>query len=188
MQVPFTLVPFEEMNRKQAMQYLNWYIEVLDERIAYLANHVHETGGDVIFDYSPDSLISIWKWFMPRVELVPMTEKEINEEIGVIEPWMEKHIPNFGMKISSYTWRVMYDITAYCGQVIIKNIPGLYWGCVCKPKSLIGVNEPCLLGFPQKGSICLNGKVDVCRMKSMETHDDRQLYSLYELCKELKGL
>lgn len=46
MQLPFKTVPFKEMNRKQAVQYLNWYIEVLDERIAYLANHVRETGGN----------------------------------------------------------------------------------------------------------------------------------------------
>lgn len=38
MQLPFTTVPFEEMSKKQAMQYLNWYIETLDERITYLEN------------------------------------------------------------------------------------------------------------------------------------------------------
>ena len=124
MQLPFETVPFAKMNRKQAVQYLNWYIEVLDERIAYLANHVHETGEDVIFDYSPESLDPLWEWFMPRVKLVPMSE----EEMKGIKPWMVKHMPELGLEVSTYTWLVMYDITAYCGQVIVKNIPGDFLG------------------------------------------------------------
>lgn len=53
---------------------------------------------------------------MKRVEVIPMTRKEIRAEMGNLEPWME-----------------------IC-------IPGIYWG-VSKPKSLVGVNEPRLLGF-----------------------------------------
>ena len=185
MQVPFTLVPFEEMNRKQAMQYLNWYVQVMDERIAYLANHVHETGGDVIFDYSPESLDPLWEWFMPRVKLVPMSEEKRKEEMRGIKPWMVEDMPELGLEISSYTWRVMYDITAYCGQVIVKNIPELHWGCLSKPKSLVGVNEPRLLGFPHKMSYYLWNAVDICRQESLEAQNSQGIYSIYQICKRM---
>ena len=185
MQLPFETVPFKEMNRKQAVQYLNWYIEVMDERIAYLENHVHETGGDVVFDYSPESLKPLWRCFMKRVEVIPMTRKEILDEMGNLEPWMETCIPVHMDKMSTYTWRVMYDITAYCGQVIIKNVPGIYWGCLSKPKSLVGVNEPRLLGFSHDMDYYLWGSVDACRIRGMRDPDDPGLYCLYEICKEM---
>ena len=185
MQLPFETVPFAKMNRKQAVQYLNWYIEVVDERIAYLANHVHETGGDVVFDYTPESLKPLWEWFMPRVEVIPMTSDEIQKKMVGIEPWMKDCIPENMDKMSTYTWRVMYDITAYCGQVIIKNIPGIHWGCLSKPKSLLGVNEPRLLGFPHKMSAYLWGRVDVCRLRSMRSAENGGLYKVYENCKKL---
>ncbi len=185
MQLPFETVPFKEMNRKQAVQYLNWYIEVLDERIAYLANHVHETGGDVIFDYSPESLDPLWEWFMPRVKLVPMSEERRKEEMKGIKPWMVKYMPELGLEISSYTWRVMYDITAYCGQVVVKNIPELHWGCLSRPKSLVGLNEPCLLGFPHKMRYYVWNAVDICRQNRLEDPNAEGISRIYRVCKEM---
>lgn len=137
-------------------------------------------------DYTPESLKPLWEWFMPRVKVVQMNPEEIRAEMVGLEPWMEDCILEHTEKISSDTGAIMYDITAYCGQVIIKNIPGIYWGCLCKPKSLIGVNEPRLLGFPHKLSAYLWGRVDACRLKSMENPNSSGLYGVYEICKEMR--
>ena len=33
MVIPFMMVPFEEMKKKQAEQYYRWYVDTLDERL-----------------------------------------------------------------------------------------------------------------------------------------------------------
>ncbi len=67
--MPFIMVPFEEMKKKQAEQYYRWYIDTMDERICRLQNYITETGKFLVLDKTPESLIGLWEWFEPRIDL-----------------------------------------------------------------------------------------------------------------------
>ena len=62
MVIPFEVVPFEEMKKKQVEQYFQWYMDTLVERLCRLQNYITKTGGTVVLDKTPESLISLWEW------------------------------------------------------------------------------------------------------------------------------
>ena len=74
--IPFKTVPFEEMKKKQAEQYYRWYMDTLDERVCRLQKHIMETGNTLVLDKTPESLIGLWEWFEPRIELCQKTYLE----------------------------------------------------------------------------------------------------------------
>lgn len=47
---PFETVPFEEMNKKQVVQYFDWFIETKAERIRYIDNClIHIKNGVIMY-------------------------------------------------------------------------------------------------------------------------------------------
>ena len=109
--LPFEMIPFAEMKKKQAEQYLQWYVD-----------------------------------------------------------------------ISLNTLIIAYDISAYLGEVIIKNHPQIKGGYLSKPKRLHGVNRPRLLGFEAGLSAYTYGRVEVCIRKSIKAPGKMYLYNAYEIC------
>lgn len=185
MQVPFELVSFEQMNKKQTKQYFEWFMETLDERISILQSYLKETGSNVILDKTPESLIGLWEWFMDRIEMVPKSEKEINAELEARPEWMHNHVLASTRKFSEQTCLLAYNIAAYFGEVVRGNNPQVYWGYLTTPKKLDGVNAPRLRGYAGNMSSYLYGKIQVCMRKNLREKDKMRLFNLYKLDEQL---
>lgn len=180
---PFELVPFVDMKKKQAEQYLAWYIDTIEQRIQNLEQYINSTGTHMVLDKTPDSLIELWDWFTKQIEVCIKSDEELELEIEKRPDWMREHIMNDRRKLSPNTLLLAYDISAYFGEVLVKNNSNIYWGYLSKPKKLHGVNHPRLLGFAHDMSVYTYGRVEVCTWKSIRTAADKMLlFNLYQIC------
>lgn len=183
--IPFMVVPFEEMKKKQAEQYYRWYMDTLDERICRLQKHITETGNMLVLDKTPESLIGLWEWFEPRIELCQKTDLELEDEVNGASERMRYHVLENTKKLSVETVTIAWDIAAYFGEVIIVNNPQIRWGYLTTPKKLHGVNRPRLLGFAGDMTVYVYGRIEVGIWKSLDKFDKMRLYDMYIVCKDM---
>ena len=179
---PFELISFEDMKKKQAEQYFVWYIDTIEQRIQNLEKYINLTGTRMVLDKTPNSLIELWDWFSNHIEVCTKDEQELMLESAMRPDWIKAHIMSDRRKLSLNTIMIAVDISAYFGEVFIKNNPNIYWGYLSKPKKLHGVNRPRLLGFAGDMSVYVYGRVEVCIWKTIETVDNMHLFNMYQIC------
>lgn len=179
---PFELISFEDMKKKQAEQYFVWYIDTIEQRIQNLEKYINLTGTRMVLDKTPNSLIELWDWFSNHIEVCTKDEQELMLESAMRPDWIKAHIMSDRRKLSLNTIMIAVDISAYFGEVFIKNNPNIYWGYLSKPKKLHGVNRPRLLGFVGDMSVYVYGRVEVCIWKTIETVDNMHLFNMYQVC------
>lgn len=179
---PFELISFEDMKKKQAEQYFVWYIDTIEQRIQNLEKYINLTGTRMVLDKTPDSLIELWDWFSNHIEVCTKDEQELMLELTMRPDWIKAHIMSDRRKLSLNTIMIAVDISAYFGEVFIKNNPNIYWGYLSKPKKLHGVNRPRLLGFAGDMSVYPYGRVEMCIWKTIETVDNMHLFNMYQVC------
>lgn len=182
MNPPFELIPFEDMKKKQAEQYFVWYIDTIEQRIQNLEKYINLTGTHMVLDKTPNSLIELWDWFSNHIEVCTKDEQELMLELAMRPNWIKAHIMSDRRKLSLNTIMIAVDISAYFGEVFIKNNPNIYWGYLSKPKKLYGVNRPRLLWFAGDMSVYVYGRVEVCIWKTIETVDNMHLFNMYQIC------
>ena len=179
---PFELISFEDMKKKQAEQYFVWYIDTIEQRIQNLEKYINLTGTRMVLDKTPNSLIELWDWFSNHIEVCTKDEQELMLELAMRPNWIKAHIMSDRRKLSLNTIMIAVDISAYFGEVFIKNNPNIYWGYLSKPKKLHGVNRPRLLGFAGDMSVYPYGRVEMCIWKTIETVDNMHLFNMYQVC------
>lgn len=179
---PFELISFEDMKKKQAEQYFVWYIDTIEQRIQNLEKYINLTGTHMVLDKTPNSLIELWDWFSNHIEVCTKDEQELMLELAMRPNWIKAHIMSDRRKLSLNTIMIAVDISAYFGEVFIKNNPNIYWGYLSKPKKLHGVNRPRLLGVAGDMSVYVYGRVEVCIWKTIETVDNMHLFNMYQVC------
>ena len=104
---PFILVPFEEMNKKQVVQYFDWFINTKSERMRYLQEYIFNHKGEVVIDKSPKSLIDLWIWFKERIVWEEETQEVIENRLKSSPKWMHSHILEDTTKLSTQTLMVV---------------------------------------------------------------------------------
>ena len=114
--------------------------------------------------------------------MCPQTEDEIKAELEARPEWMVPHILENPNKFTVDTLILAYDISAYFGEVIVKNNSQIYWGYLTRPKKLYGVNRPQLLGFTGNVPVFPYGRVEICMRRSLKSADKTLLYNMYEIC------
>jgi len=142
----------------EAKQYFGWYMEHLDERCEYIIEKAAAGLGcsKSVFDYSFDSLIPLWRWFLSDAE----TEVRSRERAELIRGCYAQNASQLDFfadlindrrdepLLSVYSEMVLRDVGMYWGQTFYKNCPDvLKWGYKRTPKNYIHVNEPLLMGF-----------------------------------------
>lgn len=181
MQIPFELVPFEEMNKKQAEQYFNWFMETKEERLQNLQRYISRDTKEVLLDKTPNSLIGLWKWFQAKIIWEEKTKEELQTELAERPEWMKKHIIESTQKLSLVTRIIAFDISVYFGEVMVCNNDSLYWGYKMKPKKLDGVNRPIIMGFVGEQCFLPYTLIEVCIRKTTRCPNDSQLFDLYHV-------
>lgn len=177
---PFEFKGFDNMNKKQAEEYFQWYLSQIAYRIEVLSDYVQKDGVKVKFDYSVESLIPIWEWYQSKIILESKTEEELEKDKERYPKWMEDEISK--TKISLETWKFGMDIAIYFAETVIENNNGkIYWGYFTKPKNRMSVNRPVLLGFMADMDLdpCLI--VENCTRKSSRELQKTILYDMYNV-------
>ena len=140
METPFPLAPFEEMKKKQAEQYFQWFIQDRENRIAVLQNHIKETGGNIQLDKSVQSLLPLWEWFEDQMEWEEVGREELNRRLSNGPEWMHPYILEDTMEPTLLTKAIVVDIANYCGDTFIQHNFTISWGYLTRPKALDGIN------------------------------------------------
>lgn len=145
---PFEMKSFEEMNKKEAKQFFDWYISQIPSRIEVLKEI---TENKIPLDYSKESLISLFTWYLSQITIYKLSDKEIEAELEdlrqypdfVFEDEKERLLAN-PVELKKEDYALAMDIAIYYGETIIKNYPQVKWTFFTKPKSYAYLNEPIL--------------------------------------------
>ena len=145
-QPPFTL-EFRTMSTEEATNYFNWFMGQIPIRIKVLEQAVQSTAGyeDWQADYTPASLEKLGQWFCEHVETRKRTEDE-KEAIYSKAPEWFRSVEIEDWELTNRTFSLAIDIGMYLSCVLEKNVPGLKWELVRKPKNDVDFQQPVLVG------------------------------------------
>jgi len=148
--VPPLGLDFHNMTPKQAEESFGWHIQKIPERVEYLRNRCSKdlavSAND--FDFSPKSLVILWRWFLESACIVKTTKDELKQ--------MRENFGQFGEsfinkeKLSVVTEYIIRDIGMYLGEIYVRNYQSIRWSFYIKPKRDFFVNRPLLTGFIDK--------------------------------------
>lgn len=142
--IPPVEKPMNRLTQAEAQAFFDWYTGKLEERTAYLRRVTKLT-----LDYTPASLVPLWKWFLRHAEIEktpPARLAELKEQLAgnpLADTVLKEHTQQFSLQ----TEYIIRDIGMYWGQVFVKNYPSIRWGYYTAPKRDMFVNRPLLLGF-----------------------------------------
>lgn len=143
----------DEFTSKMAKDYFDWYMEMIPSRIQYLSEvhlrHTKNNGNKL--DYSPESLIDLWDWFIDIAEIEKTPSKNIKklrkDLKGLPDSFVEHVVRENEDRFTLLTEYIIRDIGMYMGEVLVKTSDQLSWSYFTKPKNLMHVNTPLLKGF-----------------------------------------
>jgi hypothetical protein len=145
-QPPFTL-EFRIMSREVAKDYFDWFKEQIPVRIRILEQAVQSTAGyeDWEADDMPESLEKLGQWFYEHVETRKRTKGEKDAIYSKAPKWF-RSVEIQDWELTNRTLSLTMDIGMYLGRVFEKNLPGLKWVMVKKPKNDANYQQPVLVG------------------------------------------
>lgn len=171
---------FRTLAKRQAKQYFDWYIEQAKPRISQLYQYMLATNGaNFSCDYTPQSLVALWEWFEPQINMVGKSAEEYEEELKKFPGWMHDSILRETLSIK--TLALITDISFYFAETFIGCNPTIHWGYFTKPKNEVSVNMPVLMGFKSNMKLDPRRIVHVCALKSCKSHDTNRLIDIYHV-------
>ena len=143
-QPPFAL-NLRDMPKDELKRYLEWFMEVLPERVKGVVEAVRETPGFETWqaDYTPASLDTLGQWFAGQVETRIRTQEELQKIQSQQQFSMD--VPN--EELTNRTFSLAMDIGMYLSQVLLENYPFLKWEQPLGNKKFIDYGQPVLVKF-----------------------------------------
>ncbi|MDE6716055.1 MAG: hypothetical protein K2J74_06200, partial [Muribaculaceae bacterium] len=125
---PILLGDMEDVPKKELRELGKWFFAIKESRLIELEKFIHRDPefSNWKMDYTPESLITIQPWAEKQVITEPLTETDIAR-------WKESiHYTKFRMpiperKVSAITDFIMFDLSIYFGEVLIRNNDRLEW-------------------------------------------------------------
>jgi hypothetical protein len=170
---------FLSLTDEEAQTFFQHYLGLRDSRLALLKRTFHETseGKEVDLDFSPNSLVLLWRWAAKQLRRREYTDAELLH-IKSLPDWFEQyHLAN--KPLSEDTLILLNDIAYYLGEVLIRNLPNVRWQ-VCKTgvERYCDENQPVLSGFMDP--VDPRGSVKIAALKTLEgTSGDQALLDIY---------
>lgn len=151
--IPPVLKNHLDFTESEAEQYYKWFLANVDSRADYLRNYISlkQNIPQDKLDFSLDSLIIIWEWFLS----VALVEKVSGEELenvrkryeGVPQPMFEHLVEQNSLRLSTTTEYILFDIGMYAAKLFTRSYPCLKWKLKLKPKRDVNANLPVIIGF-----------------------------------------
>ena len=162
---------------RQVNEFFEWYVKQSEERINILMEHcLKTTEGNLRLDFTPESLIDLWKWYETQMELVEKDPEELRKEIENTPVDFREDISK--TDFSNYTYALIIDIAFYFAEVMLRNNPTLHWGYITKPKNDINAKCPVLKGFSYNQTL---NPVRIVTVLSLRSKDEKEINRLYEV-------
>lgn len=147
--------PFEELSKEEAKAYFDWFIGHVDERSEYIRQKVSEGLNVPInsLDFSLESLIYIWRWFLEIAELQKTPRavlREIRRELkaaGESKEFIKDVLRERSVELSIFSRYVIRDIGMYVGKMFVSNFPSLRWDYHTNTSKDSFANMPQIFGF-----------------------------------------
>lgn len=149
-QPPFLTLKFRTMSRAEANRHFIWFLEQIPIRISILEHAVKSIASYESWkaDYTPESLEDLGQWFYENIETRSRSEAEKEEIYNNAPEWFRK-VEVQDWQLSNRTFSLVMDIGMYLSQVFEKNLSGLKWVMVEKPKNDAYYQQPVLKGTGQ---------------------------------------
>ncbi len=137
---------FREFSKKEAAEYLEWFLSVQDERLSYLEEMVKRDFPEWQADYSRDSLVTLYEWFKKNVSYRLKTPEEYEADLKALEktPLLKKVIKISDKTLSYKAVSVCFDSGIYFGRCINHALKDAYWKYLEKPKNELFYHRPVL--------------------------------------------
>ena len=180
---PFLMEEFDKLSKSKAKQHFEWYINQIPSRLNLLHDYYSESCKTKNqLDFSKQSLVLIWDWYIKNVELIEKLNSEIEGEKAIIPNWMHETITQ--TKIATKWKSIAHDIGLYFATSLIKGNNSLKWDIVYTPKNFISVNKPIVSGFNSKlildPAIIINNLSNKCIDNSADKEDLLNIYNYWQ--------
>ena len=80
---------FHLLNKKEAQRYFDWFINIIPERIAMLRRACIEDGVGDILDYTPESLVPLWRWYLDDVQIEELSREKYESRLASVPDYYE---------------------------------------------------------------------------------------------------
>jgi hypothetical protein len=180
---------FEKLTKRNAKEYFDAYLGRMDAALVRFATKLRELGvpGEAI-DYSPESLVQVWKAVHPLLEYGNREETKKHPNLPMWY-WVElANNPNDpDIDFTPETLGLIDGLSYYVAKVFLKNVDGMHWEIDNDPKSFF-YNKPVVFtkSLSKEGkfipeiqpvSIAIVGALGALR-KSLR-HKDERLFEVY---------
>lgn len=141
----------DELGEEDAYEFLKWYVDHMDERIAILKDFIEndpEMKDKINLDYSAESLIPLNKWLARQIIKESKGFQWMKERFNEKDWLVHELIP--GKKpFTNEIKKITVDVAYYWAKVFLVKHPELYWDIVTLKQmpDYMFPNEPGLLGF-----------------------------------------
>lgn len=170
---------FLGMTNQEAQAFFEQYLKLREERLNVLRQRFDETqsGGEIELDFTPESLVPLWRWASSHFTLREHTAEELKHIMQLPEWFREYQLTT--KDLSPESKQLLIDIAYYFAEVFVRNHAGIQWE-ICKPrvKRDGDGNQPVLTGF----KVAMNPRrlVDVAARKTLSRRaGEDELLRLY---------
>ena len=136
---------FYSLSKEEALSYFDWFIGVIPERVELLRKACKSDGVGDILDYTPESLVPLWRWYLGDVQIVPISQEKHEAQLAAAPDYLKENVRRY--EIAGGYRLIAWDISIYFAECMLRACPTLRWGVVFKPKNYIHLNMPVLVGF-----------------------------------------
>lgn len=180
--IPPVIKDFEEFSKAETKQYFDWYVAQSEKRINQLQKYIILTGAsDVVLNGTVSSLVPLWKWLEENVATEKKSEEELEIEMVGRPKWMYEEIRKNDWKFTTLTNALAVDVSFYFAQIFLNNYECIRWGYYTKPKNLVSVNRPVLVGFVDNTFLDPRRIVINCCRLSMHEKKETELLETYKV-------
>ena len=178
----------DELGEEDAYEFLKWYVDHMDERIAILKDFIDsdpEMKDKINLDYSAESLIPLNKWLARQIIKESKGFQWMKEKFNEKDWLVHELIP--GKKpFTNEIKKITVDVAYYWAKVFLVKHPELYWDIITLKQipNYMFPNEPGLLGFENGKFFQTNHMTHVVITKIVDDSTGTYMYDTYKYWEE----
>lgn len=175
---------FLKLTKEEVKEFFNNYIKESPKQIDILTSKIEEwTNGECKkeeYDYSPESLIKLWKIVKFKMRIV----SRLPEEDIEVPKWVRESSFYESKKFTYETKVLIIRVAYYLAEVLLRNNHQLQWGVgeLDENKNYLYANRPVIQGFKGESELSPIDIIEVSAYKLAHGNvSDEQLYNTYKI-------
>lgn len=176
---------YKNLSLKNYREYEKDFLSIREEKISEFINEIKKSGEIRDIDFSVKSLIPAWAYVRNRILKEKIVTGYKTEKLPLWFYLEEDYIHDKDSGYNSDSLDLMDKLMYYYGEVLIKNIPNLYWESFYKKRSRAAWQfKPVIKGLPHLEAVYpLTAIFGICvpiwHPELKNDVDDKNLYNNY---------